>query len=321
MAFRRHTTPRGRTEKQRRRKISGAPRQERGIYAASPTDPSSATNYKLTVPIPQKRRHTSRAPAGFAKHRSARRGHPRLQFHWSESISQSEWATYRLAIRAVRDAGIPFLLGGGFAGATFTGRWRDTKDIDFYVHPQDRQATVAALAKAGFEDYFSRLQYDRKWIYRSTRSGMIVDIIWAMANQRAQVDHLWFERAGKVEIRGEKLCVIPMEEFLWCKLYIMQRDHCDWPDIFNLLYKHGPRLDWEHLLKRLDRDTRLLKAILMMFSWLCPAAARRLSASLWRRLKLRPEIPPLRRGEDRVHLLDSRGWFGPMQPVGHKLEV
>lgn len=213
------------------------------------------------------------------------------------------------------------MLGGGFAGATFTGRWRDTKDIDFYIHPRDRQATIAALTAAGFEDYFARLPYDRKWIYRSVKSNVIVDIIWAMANQRAQVDQLWFERAGKVQIRGETLCVIPMEEFMWCKLYIMQRDHCDWPDLFNLVYKHGPRLDWGYLIKRLDRDTPLLKALLTMFVWLCPAAGRRLPASLWRHLKICSQIPPLRRGEDRVHLLDSRAWFSETHPAGHKLEV
>jgi hypothetical protein len=255
------------------------------------------------------------------EHPESRPRRRKVQFQWSDTILRSEWAIYRSAIRTVREAGIPFLLGGGFAGATFTGRWRDTKDIDFYVHPRDRQAAVCALAAAGFEDYYSRLAYDRKWIYRSVKSNVIVDIIWAMANQRAQVDQIWFERAGKVEIRGESLLVIPMEEFMWCKLYIMQRDHCDWPDIFNLLYKSGPRMDWNHLIWRLDRDVAVLKSALGMFAWLCPAAARRLPASLWRRLKLRREIPPLRRGEDRVHLLDSRGWFGATQPPGQKLEV
>src|SRR5256885_2248369 len=110
----------------------------------------------------------------------------RPQFRWAEAISKDEWQIYHAAIQALRKAGIPFLLGGGFALATFTGRWRDTKDIDFYIRPQDRPKAVAALAKAGFEDYFHRLPYDRKWIYRSVRSDIIVDIIWAMANQRAR---------------------------------------------------------------------------------------------------------------------------------------
>src|SRR5437868_1442810 len=96
-------------------------------------------------------------------------GRPRLQFRWADAISQEEWTIYRAAIRAVREADIPFLLGGGFALATYTGRWRDTKDIDFYILPEDRQRAMRALTEAGFEDYFPRLRYDRKWIYRSVR--------------------------------------------------------------------------------------------------------------------------------------------------------
>jgi len=43
---------------------------------------------------------------------------PLLQFQWAEAISGQEWKIYRTASRAVRDAGVPFMLGGGFALAT-----------------------------------------------------------------------------------------------------------------------------------------------------------------------------------------------------------
>src|ERR1041385_5422288 len=136
-----------------------------------------------------------------------------LKFRWAEAISNEDWEVYRAAIKTLLAAEIPFMLGGGFALATFTGRWRDTKDIDFYIHAYDAQAAVAALTRAGFADYYAQRAYDRKWIYRSTRSGVIVDIIWSMANQRAQVDDLWFQHASPILIRGEKLHVLPLEEF------------------------------------------------------------------------------------------------------------
>src|SRR5438477_124493 len=132
-------------------------------------------------------------------------------FPWADTISKADWEVYRRAIEALRAADIPFLLGGGFALATFIGRWRDTKDIDFYIMPERRQEAIAALSRAGFADYFARLRYDRKWIYRSVRFGVIVDMIWSMANQRARVDELWFKRASSVTIRGEKLAVVPTE--------------------------------------------------------------------------------------------------------------
>jgi predicted nucleotidyltransferase len=246
---------------------------------------------------------------------------PHLQFEWVEAVTDEQWATYREAIQALRGAGIRFLLGGGFALATYVGRWRNTKDIDFYIMHEDRDRAVEALAKAGFEDLFERLAYDRKWIYRSTRDGVIVDIIWAMANQRAQTDEEWFERAVAATVRGEALKVVPMEEFLWCKLYIMQRDHCDWTDVFNLIYAVGRELDWDHLLARLEEDRPLLKGLLTVYGWLCPEQARELPKWLQEELDL-PELErPFERKRDHIRLLDTRGWFAALLPKNKPLEV
>jgi len=246
---------------------------------------------------------------------------PRLQFEWVDAVTDEQWSTYRDAIHALKAADIQFLLGGGFALATYIGRWRNTKDIDFYIVASDRDKAVEALTKAGFEDYFSRLPYDRKWIYRSTRDGVIVDIIWAMANQRAQTDHQWFERAHAANVRGEALRIVPMEEFLWCKLYIMQRDHCDWTDVFNLVYAVGRELDWEHLLERLEEDRPLLKGLLTVYAWLCPEEARELPQWLRDELEL-PELEtPIKRRRDHIRLLDTRGWFAALLPKNKPLEV
>jgi hypothetical protein len=229
---------------------------------------------------------------------------------------------YRVAIKALREAQVPFMVGGGFALATFAGRWRDTKDIDFYVHPRDREAAISALTRAGFGDYYPTRAYDRKWIYRSTCSGLIVDIIWAMANQRGQVDDIWFERASSVVIRGEFLKVLPLEELMWCKLYIMQRDHCDWTDLFNLLYAVGPQIEWSHLIWRLEEDVPLLKALLTVYAWLCPRSSRKLPDRLWKRLGMRRAAGvPFKRKRDHISLLDSRRWFAALGRDTEKLEV
>lgn len=225
-------------------------------------------------------------------------------------------------MEALRSAGVRFMLGGGFALAAFTGRWRDTKDIDLYIRPGDRDRAVAALADAGFKDYYPVLAYDRKWIYRSTRGDMIVDLIWGMANQRAQVDDSWFERAGTIKLRDQRLHILPPEEFMWCKLYILQRDHCDWTDVFNLLYARGPSLDWDHLISRLEEDTPLLRALLNVYGWLCPKYVLKLPRNLWRWLNIAVPRPPRRPSQrNHIRLLDSRGWFAALQPRNRKMEV
>jgi hypothetical protein len=245
-----------------------------------------------------------------------------LQFRWADAISVTEWKIYSAAIAALRNEQINFLLGGGFARAAFTGHWRDTKDIDFYVHPADRGRAEHALRKAGFADYFEKHSYDRAWICRSYKKNVIVDVIWAMANQRAQVDEVWFQHAPQFTIRGERLFLVPPEELLWCKLYIIQRDRCDWTDIFNLIHEHGPRMDWKHLIRRVEDDAPLLQGLLDVYGWLCPKEVKELPASLWPRLAavqkaMRSRAP----SHDRIRLLDSRTWFGARIVKNQKLEI
>ena len=42
---------------------------------------------------------------------------------------------YRRALRVLVDAGVPFLVGGAFAHACYTGIRRSTKDPVSYTHP------------------------------------------------------------------------------------------------------------------------------------------------------------------------------------------
>src|SRR5947209_5348207 len=120
---------------------------------------------------------------------------PGQEIAWADVIPPDQWALYKQAIQAVRRAGIRFLVGGGFGLASYTGRWRNTKDMDLYIVPGDRERTIQVLTEAGFGDYYDTLPYDRGWIYRSHRDGIIIDIIWSMANRRAEVDPLWFQNA------------------------------------------------------------------------------------------------------------------------------
>ncbi len=214
------------------------------------------------------------------------------------------------------------MIGGGFGLAVYTKHWRRTKDMDFYVLPDERHALIAALEQEGFLDLYDKLSYDRGWIHRSIRDGVIVDIIWSMANRRAEVDEQWFTHATQVNLRGEALQIIPPEELLWCKTYILQRDRSDWPDIFNLLYAVGPSLKWEHLLARFESDVPLLKALLTVFDWVCPNRAARFPSELREQLQLpQPSLITEEEQKQRVKSLDMRAWFAAFLPEDRVLEV
>src|SRR5581483_2720055 len=131
--------------------------------------------------------------------------------------------------------------------------------------------------------------------------------------QRAQVDQQWLTRPVLIGVRDEQMPVLPVEEFLWCKLYILQRDRCDWPDIINVLYTCGESLDWEVLLRRLGEDVALLRGLVCVYDWVCPHAPARIPASVRRRLGLRRTSSAARNWRRRVAFLDSRAWFAGLK--------
>jgi hypothetical protein len=230
---------------------------------------------------------------------------------WEDRIPDSEWRVYRRAIREARAAGVRFAFGGAFATAVFTGEFRNTKDFDFYIHPEDRDAMRQAVSRAGLDDLFDRLPYDPTWIYRASQGDVIVDAIWAMANHRASVDERWLSHGPEVTIQGERLRAIPIEELIWSKLYILQRGRCDWGDVLNLINARVESIEWEHLLSRLADDAPLLTGALSVYGWLTPARAQHIPALIWERLGLAHPEPTTHPDltSARANLLDSRPWF------------
>jgi hypothetical protein len=228
-----------------------------------------------------------------------------------EIIPTEQWAIYQDVIRGAEARRIPFVLAGAFAVGAYTGTWRNTKDLDLAIVPADREAMIEVTSAAGLADYYDQCPYDRGWIYRSHRDGTVVDIIWAMANRRACFDEQWLTRGPWFEFMDLKVRLMPAEELIWDKLYIVQRQRCDWPDVLNLLHHTADGLDWDHLLARLEDDRWLFAGLLSVYRWMCPGAAARIPERVWGALRL---PAPHTNGDpavalDRVSFFDTRPWF------------
>ncbi len=227
----------------------------------------------------------------------------------SQYLPPDQWAVFKSAMDAARAKNIPFALGGGLAVAFYTGLWRGTKDVDLYVLPTDRDAMVEAVSEIGLADYYDKVPYDRRWIYRATQGTTIVDIIWALANNLAQTDDDWLTQGPSVELFDDRMNLVPAEELLYSKIHVLQRERCDWPDIENVLYAAGPSFDWERLIGRLAGEERLLASVVLLFSWLAPGRAETFPDWIWSRLEIPPPEPGPIRDERRIIALDSRPWF------------
>ncbi|HEY0868085.1 MAG TPA: hypothetical protein VGE01_11935 [Fimbriimonas sp.] len=227
----------------------------------------------------------------------------------SPLIPLDEWNRYREFIDAAERRNLLCLVGGGLAFSAYSDRLRDTKDVDFHVLHKELDGLKRVLGELGFKDYFEVEEYDRSWIYRAYRGDTIIDLIWSLPNHRLQVDPSWFHRGEQACLHDKTVRLMPAEELIKTKLYVLQRDRSDWPDVLNIVHRYATNLDWDHLLQIIDRDARLLGALLNTYAWLCQGQVDTIPEHIWTATGvIAPRRAPC---EDRAHVLDTRDWFGP----------
>lgn len=241
---------------------------------------------------------------------------------WGPLIPPDQWDVFVRGVKALEEGGVRFLLHGAMALATYTGHWRNTKDVDVVIHPTDEKRAVAAMLAAGFEDYHAQEAYDRSWIFRGFQDGHLFDVIWALPNHRVAIDDAWFQGGHQLCLRGRTFTSVPPEELIRVKLYVMQRERCDWVDVMNVMAGAVDRIDWRWLVRRMERDVALLQSALVLFNWMSPGRAQQLPTWLRARFALEDVATddPDETERRRVALFDSRPWFALHQPTDRPLE-
>ncbi|HEU4753223.1 MAG TPA: nucleotidyltransferase family protein [Armatimonadota bacterium] len=224
-------------------------------------------------------------------------------------LRPEEHKWFSRAIRALNREGVPFLVAGAFGLYHYTGFWRGTKDLDVLVLPQDREAAIEAVTGVGMRDMFDQEPYDRAWIFRTTRDGVIFDIIWRLANKADDVDQTWFDHASSGEIEGEPVRVVSAADMCWMKLFVFQRNRCDWPDIINVIRGTKGSLNWQHLLDQVGPHWRLLAALTDIFDWVCPADRPYIPDWFRKELDRRRHQDSDAAAECRNDLFDTRPWL------------
>lgn len=178
---------------------------------------------------------------------------------------------YILALECLQKNNVPFMLGGAFAVWYYTGKWRNTHDIDVFTTPENMAAAVDALTDAGFTDIGEQAAGDREWIYHAIKGDIIVDVIWRFANRLTSVTDEWIERGPEGEMLGLQVKFVPIEELVWAKIFVMNRHRCDWPDVIGILRTNCPTFDWNKLLDLLGEHWLLFAGLVDVLDWEYPA--------------------------------------------------
>lgn len=173
---------------------------------------------------------------------------------------------YRRVLEILNEAGLPYLVGGAYAFNHYTGIIRPTKDLDLFVVRSDFPRIDELLAKAG---YRCELTYPH-WLGKVYGPDDFIDLIFNSGNGISEVDASWFAHAPGMQVLGVEARITPIEEMIWSKAFIMERERFDGADIAHLLRAYGDRLDWSHLLARFGDCWRVLMSHLTLFGFIYP---------------------------------------------------
>jgi hypothetical protein len=161
---------------------------------------------------------------------------------------------------------IPFLLGGTQAYEVYTGVIRATKDLDIFVKQEDCDHIMSVMRQEGFT---TELTFPH-WLGKIYKEDYFVDVIFSSGNGVARLDDLWFEHSVPSVAFGLNVRIIPAEEMIWSKAFIMEKERFDGGDINHLIKSVGQKLDWKRIMDRFGSHWRVLYSHLVMFGFVYP---------------------------------------------------
>ena len=160
----------------------------------------------------------------------------------------SDFQTLLLGMReaagALRDAEIPFALGGSMAVYAYGGADTD-HDVDFLIRPQDAERALDELARAGF-----RVEKPPEgWLYKAyDQSGALIDLIFNPTT--GPVSDELLARAEEVEVYAIRVPVISPTDVLASKLLALREHNLDFAPMLEIARSLREQIRWDELRRR-----------------------------------------------------------------------
>jgi hypothetical protein len=173
---------------------------------------------------------------------------------------------YRQVLQTLDEAHVEHLVGGAYALAQYTGVPHDTKDFDVFLRRTDFDRATEALKSRGYRAEVVHPHFLGKVFH----GPHFVDLIYGSGNGIVPVDDSWFEHTSPGSVFGVPVRFCSVEDALWSKAFIMERERFDGGDIAHVLLATAERLDWPRLLERFGPNWRVLLAHLVLFGFVYP---------------------------------------------------
>jgi Nucleotidyl transferase of unknown function (DUF2204) len=143
----------------------------------------------------------------------------------------------------LRDAEVPFLLGGGLA-VWARGGPETAHDIDLMLRQPDAERGLEVLAAAG-------LRTERPpegWLYKAFDGEVLVDLIFEPSGQ--PIEDAAFGRAEELNVYAVPMRVMALEDVFVTKLIALREHELDYESLVQMARPVREQVDWTDVRER-----------------------------------------------------------------------
>jgi hypothetical protein len=153
-------------------------------------------------------------------------------------------ATLKKSAAALRDAGVPFALGGGLAAWARGGPESD-HDLDFMLKPEDADNALGVLESIGMRGE----RPPEPWLYKVwDENGVMVDLIFEPVGLSITDETL--ERADSLEVEAVGMRVMALEDIFVTKLLALDEQALDYQGLVQMARPVREQVDWDAVRAR-----------------------------------------------------------------------
>jgi hypothetical protein len=153
--------------------------------------------------------------------------------------------TLKQVAAALRDAEIPFVLGGGFA-AWANGAPPSDHDLDLMLKPEDADRALEALGEAGLRTE----KPPEEWLYKAWDGDILVDLIFRP--QGYEIDDDVIERSPFANVEAVRMRVMTPSDLLVSKLLALREHEVDYDGVLEVARSLREQIDWDDVRARTE---------------------------------------------------------------------
>ncbi len=159
-----------------------------------------------------------------------------------QPFSQME-ASLKKAAAAMRDANVPFLLGGSLASWARGGP-ETTHDLDFMIKPEDAARALEALEAAGMKVE----RPPEEWLVKAWDGDVLIDLIYGPSG--IDMTDEVIQRGELLNVLSMEMRVMSLEDVLTTKLEALTEHSLDYAGILQIARALREQIDWQTVRDR-----------------------------------------------------------------------